>query len=287
MHIVPVLLQSAAAPETMLYILLGVITLAALVALGLKFFTNMFEVITAPGASLGHLGRSDNFFFGLTLVVLAGLIGSLILLVNQPQMVAGFHDFSADSCKSATQANSNENYREIVADWGTSTLDDLFRNYFAGNLVFYPIVVLMVWIILGIVLFAIVRIVGGQIGAGAFLTMMAYPYFFGIIGFACLMAGLLPDMKGLAGGAPAMGLWSIVGGLLFLYSVILALIGINQGAECGATRMLISVIILLILLGGGGWAAMNYGAKPVLDKFQSNLKSLDPSKDNFQWPSGI
>lgn len=287
MHIVPVLLQSAAAPESMLYILLGVITLAALVALGLKFFTNMFEVITAPGASLGHLGRSDNFFFGLTLVVLAGLIGSLILLVNQPQMVSGFHTYSADFCKSAAQANSNANYREIAAGWGTSTLDNEFTNFFAGNLVFYPIVVLLVWIVLGVVLFGIVRIVGGQISMGAFLTMMSYPYFFGIIGVACLLAGLLPDMKGLAGGAPAMGLWTIIGGLLFLYSLILTMIGINQGAECGPTRMLISLVILLILLGGGSWAGMNYGAKPVLDKFQSDIKSFDPSKENFTLPSGI
>jgi hypothetical protein len=288
MYIVPILLQSAAASDgTWPFIMLGVITLAALVALGLKFFTNMFEVISAPGASLGHLGRSDNFFFGLTLVILAGLIGSLILLVNQPQMVSGFHEYSADLSKTAAQANSNENYREIAAKWGTDTLDGVFTSYFSGNLVFYPIVVLLVWLVLGFVLFGIVRMVGGQIGAGAFLTMMAYPYFFGIIGFACLLAGLLPDMKGLAGGAPAMGIWTIIGGLLFLYSLILTMIGVNQGAECGTTRMLISVIILLILLGGGSWAGMNYGAKPRMDKFQSDIKGLDPSKENYKLPSGI
>jgi hypothetical protein len=201
--------------------------------------------------------------------------------------VAGFHEYSADFCQTAAQANSNANYRDIAAKWGTDTLDSVFTNYFAGNLVFYPIVALLVWLVLGIVLFGIVRIVGGQISAGAFLTMMAYPYFFGIIGFACLLAGLLPDTKGLAGGAPAMGLWSIIGGLLFLYSLILTMIGVNQGAECGATRMLISVIILLVLLGGGSWAGVNYGAKPVLDKFHNNIKGFDPSKANFTLPNGI
>jgi hypothetical protein len=284
MHTALALLQSAAAPDTLLYILLGVITLAALVALGFKFFTNMFEVISAPGASLGHLGRSDNFLFGLTMVVLAGLIGTLILMSSQPKMVSGFHDFAADYSKSAAQANSNEIYRDIAASYGSDRMDGAFSVSFAGNLVFYPIAVVLVWLVLGLLLFLIVKIVGGQMGAGAFLTMMAYPYFFGGIGAACLLAGLLPDFKGLMGGAPSMGVLSIIGGLLFLYSLILTMIAVNQGAECGATRMIIAVIILLVLIGGGSWAGINYGATPAMDKFKSDIKSFDPSKENFQLP---
>ncbi len=284
MHTALALLQSAAAPDTLLYILLGVITLAALVALGFKFFTNMFEAITAPGASLGHLGRSDNFLFGLTVVVLAGLIGTLILMSSQPKMVAGFHDFAADYCKSSAQANSNEIYRDIAANYGTGRMDGAFNVTFAGNLVFYPIAVVLVWLVLGILLFLIVKIVGGQMGAGAFLTMMAYPYFFGGIGAACLLAGLLPDFKGLAGGAPSVGLLTIIGGLLFVYSLILTMIAINQGAECGATRMVVALVILLVLLGGGTWAVVTYSATPAMDKFKADIKNFDPSKENFQLP---
>lgn len=284
MHTTLALLQSAAAPDTLLYILLGVITLAALIALGLKFFTNMFEVITAPGASLGHLGRSDNFLFGLTIVVLSGLIGTLILMSSQPQMVKGFHDFAADYSKGVAQANSSEIYRNIAADDGTARMDGAFSVSFAGNLVFYPIAIVLVWLVLGLLLFLIVKIVGGQMGAGAFLTMMAYPYFFGGIGLACLLAGLLPDFKGLAGGAPAMGLLTIIGAVLFIYSLILTMIGINQGAECGAMRMVVALVILLVLLGGGSWAGYNYGAAPALEKFKTDIKNFNPGKENFKLP---
>jgi hypothetical protein len=285
MHTVLALLQNAAAPDKMLFILLGVITLAALAALGLKFFTNMFEVITAPGASLGHLGRTDNFFFGFTIIVLAGLIGTLILMMTQPQLLDGFSQFSTSFANSAAQGNANATYRDIAASWGAMQLENFFTVYVASNLVFYPIVAVLVWLVVSIVLYGIVRILGGQMTAGAFLSMLAYPYFFGVIGVACIAAGLLPDLSGLIGGTPAMGVFTIIGALLFLYSLILTMIGINQGAECGPTRMIISLIILLVLLGGGGYAGGVYGVKPALDKFKSDVKSFDPSKENYQLPS--
>jgi hypothetical protein len=286
MHTVLALLQNAAAPDNkMLFILLGVITLAALFALGLKFFTNMFEVITAPGASLGHIGRTDNFFFGFTIIVLAGLIGTLILMMSLTQMQDGFNQFSSSYATSAAQGNANATYRDIAASYGTMQLDNFFSVYVASNLVFYPIVAVIIWLLVSIVLFGIVRVIGGQITAGAFLSMLAYPYFFGVIGVACMAAGLLPDLKGLIGGSPAIGVFTIIGALLFLYSLILTMIGINQGAECGPTRMIISLIILLVLLGGGGYAGAVYGVQPALDKFNSDVKGFDPSKENFQLPS--
>ncbi len=68
---------SVAGQDQTLYIILGVITLATLVALGLRFLANMRDVFIAPSASLGHLGQTDNFFFM-----------NFLLLVSPPNFIA-------------------------------------------------------------------------------------------------------------------------------------------------------------------------------------------------------
>src|SRR5689334_22949597 len=99
--------------KTML-IMLGVITLGILVALGKRFFVSMFEVITAPGASLGHYGRENNAFFSLFIVFLGGLIGLFYLTLQQPQISSKLSETAMSVGQGIAQGNSNANYRDIA-----------------------------------------------------------------------------------------------------------------------------------------------------------------------------
>jgi hypothetical protein len=283
MLIMLALLQAAAAPDSKLYIVLGIVSLAALIALGLKLFTNLMEVISTPGASLAHLGRTDNFLFSFVLVLLAGLIGTLILIANQPQMSTGFHEFAVQLSQTAAQANSNATYREIAAEMGAGRLDGAFSVYVASNLVFYSVLAVVHWLVIGLLWFLIAKMLGGHATVGAFLGTVAYPYFFGVIGSACAMVGALSNLKAAAGGAPTADVLTIVGGVLSLYSVILLLAGVNQAAELGTARMIVGIIILLILLGGAGYGVY-YSGQPVYSKWESSVKGYDPSKPGFVPP---
>jgi len=109
------LFQSEPVAGQQLFIILGVITIATLIALGLRFFVNMFEVITAPGASLSHHGQNDNFFFSIFVVFLGGLIGTFGLLALQAELKLAFHSFAETVCNDAALLNTNLNYRDIAA----------------------------------------------------------------------------------------------------------------------------------------------------------------------------
>lgn len=273
-------LLQATAPDSKLYIVLGIVTLATLITLGLKLFTNIFEVIGTPGASLAHLGRTDNFLFSFALVLLAGLLGTWILMTNQPLMAKGFHEFSVQAGQAAAQANSNPTYREIAAEMGSLKLDGAYSVYVSSNLLFYAPLAVVHWLFIGLLWFLIARMLGGHTTAGAFLGTIAYPYFFGVIGSAALLAGSVTNLKAAVSGAPALDLLTILGSVLILYSLILLLIGVNQAAELGTARMIVGIIILLILLAGAGWGGY-YGAAPAYANWESSVKGYDPSKPGY------
>jgi hypothetical protein len=287
MTFVLALLQSAGAtagtPDKRLYMLLGLFTLMVLVALGLKLFTNMWEVVTAPSASLRHVGRMDNFFFSIALVFLAGLIATFVLLANQPQMENGFHSFAAQWCSQVAQGNGNPTYRDDAANLGTGTLDALVKAYLFNNLVFYPVVAVLFWLVGGFIVFLIARMFGGHTTAGDLLGTLAYPMFFFTIGKACALAGVVPGMDSLAtGGTPPMGVLAIVGAVLILYAVVLWLIGIVQAAELTTAQMIGVIVVLGIVLGGCGTAWYQYGAKKSIDNFKVKITSHDPSKPGYK-----
>ena len=128
-------------PSSQLLIVFGIIGLAVLVALGGRFFTNLFEVVTAPGASLGHHGRNDQFFFSLFVVFLGGLIGSVVLLVKQAAIIEAFRTAASVIAEAAARGNANEIYRGDAMNWGVNTMMSNFDIYVTANFIFYPIVV--------------------------------------------------------------------------------------------------------------------------------------------------
>jgi len=147
------MLQIGSTSGQELFIILGVIMLATLIALGLKFFVNIFEVLTAPGASMRHHGQSDNFFFSIFVVFLGGLIGTFGLLASKTVLAEEFTSHATQVCNDIALGNNNENYRAIAAGWGLDTMVDNFDILVLDNLIFFPVVMVLVWLIVGLICF--------------------------------------------------------------------------------------------------------------------------------------
>ena len=270
------LLQAASEPGRELYIILGVITLATLVALGLRFFSNMFEVITAPGASLGHHGQNDNFFFSIFVVFLGGLIGAFALLAQQRALVQLFHEYAVKVCNDVAMLNNNENYREIAARWGYESMDANFDVFVASNLVFFPILMVLIWLLVGTICFAASKLFGGTGTYGGVLGSLAYGSFFASIGLG--FVALLGMEVAMSGGreVPTVSVLAIIGLLLLIYALVLFLMGISQSSELTAGQVVGIIIVLLIVLGGIGYG-IYYVSTPPWDTFKLAIQQYDPS----------
>ncbi|MBN2081787.1 YIP1 family protein [bacterium] len=260
-----------------LYIILGVITLATLVALGLRFFINMFEVITAPGASLSHHGQNDNFFFSIFVVFLGGLIGTFGLLATQSLLTGSFHNIAVSLCNSAALLNSNANYRDIAAQYGISVMDGNFDIYVTSNLVFFPILMVVLWILVGSICFVASKVFGGQGSYGNFLSGLAYAAFFYSIGLAFAMpdslAAYSASLEMVTASPSVLG---IIGSILMLYGIVLFIMGISQGADMAGGQVIGVVVVLLVVLGGLSYLGYYY-ATPIWQEFTNSIQSYNPA----------
>jgi len=260
-----------------LYIILGVITLATLVALGLRFFINMFEVITAPGASLSHYGQNDNFFFSIFVVFLGGLIGTFGLLATQSQLTTSFHDIATTLCNGAAQMNSNANYRDIAAQYGISIMDGNFDIYVTSNLVFFPILMVVLWIITGSICFVASKVFAGQGSYGNFLSGLAYGAFFYSIGLAFSVPDSLAAYSAsLQTSAVAPSALGIIGSILMLYGIVLFIMGVSQGADLAGGQVIGVIIVLIVVLGGLSYLGIYY-ATPIWQEFTNSIQSYNPA----------
>lgn len=281
-------MQAASQPDQRLFIILGVITLFTLVALGLRFFINLKEVVFTPTASIKHHGINDNFFFSLVVVFLGGLIGAFVLLFNQATMIEGYHQAAQTVATGLSQNAPNPTYRGIAEQWALSKIDGTFNVYFINNLIFFPLLVVAFWWLIGSVTYVGARMFGGQATYGAFLGSLAYSYFFGGIGLGCLVTAIFSSASAfkdaLAGGSPPMDTLTIVGAVLLLYAIILFLIGVMHAADMTAGQLIGAVVVMLIVVGGGGAAAYYYGAVPAYTKFASQMTTFDPAKPGYTIP---
>ena len=275
------LLQAGSMPGQQLYIILGVITLATVIALGLRFFVNIFEVITAPAASLRHHGQNDNFFFSIFVVFLGGLIGAFGLLAKQSAMTQAFHEYATTICNGVAQLNNNANYRDIAATWGVNALDSNFDIFVTSNLVFFPIVMVVMWLIVGSVSYVGSRMLGGQSSYGAFLGSLAYGSFFASIGLGFLTLYGIQALNGYAAETtPTPAALAIVGIVLLIYALVLFLMGIAQGADLAGGQVVGVLVVLLIVLGGIG-IGLYYYAQPAVESFTAEIQNYDPVHGSY------
>ncbi len=286
------LLQAGQIEDKTLFIILGVVTLLVLVALGLKFWRNMFEVITAPTASLGYHGQNDNIFFSLVIVVLGGLIGTFILVNAQGEMVQGFHVYSSTYANVVAEGGASSTYKDVAATWGTNKLDATFANYFISNLPLFPVLLVLNWFLIGFLSFLGAKMFGGQTTLSTLLGAFAYPYFFLAIGQAAYLVAVISSFKSFADLTQgSMGdtsginmIWLSVGLVLSLYGVILWFIALAQGGQL-TVGGIIGVLVVLAIVNGGIQALITYqGVKPWTEELVSDIQAIDPSKPNFQMP---
>lgn len=275
------LFQAGSMPSQELYIILGVITLATVIALGLRFFVNIFEVITAPAASLRHHGQSDNFFFSIFVVFLGGLIGAFGLLAKQSAMTQAFHEYATTICNDVALQNANANYRDIAASWGVNSLDSHFNILFTSNLVFFPIVMVVLWLFVGTVCYLGARMLGSQSSYGDFLGSLAYSSLFASIGLGFVaLFGLQSLAAYTAESSASPGVLAIIGLVLLVYALVLFLMGISQGADLAGGQVAGVLVVLVIVLGGIG-AGIFYYAQPVWQSFTAEIQSYDPSRGSY------
>jgi hypothetical protein len=261
-----------------LFIVLGIIALASLVALGGKFFVNLFEVITAPAASIGHHGQNDNFFFSIIIVFLGGLIASFLMIQGRDDMAVSFHDFSQAVCADAAQQNSSEVYRDIAAETGMTTMDDQFGIYLLDNLIFVPVAMVLIWLILGLIAWVGTKIVGSPVTLGNLLGALAYGCLFISIGFGLMATFIVDSIAGIPSGDPVMpGGMAIAGIVLLLYGLVLYLIGVAQGAQITGGQAAVPIVLLVVVLGGLGYLVYSQ-ASPAFDEFLNTIRTYDPSR---------
>lgn len=275
------LFQAGSMPEQQLYIILGVITLATVIALGLRFFINIFEVITAPAASLRHHGQNDNFFFSIFVVFLGGLIGAFGLLAKQSALTQAFHDYAATVCNDVSLQGVNANYREIAATWGINALDSNFDIFVTSNLVFFPIVMVVLWLVVGSICYVGARVLGGQSEYGAFLGSLAYSSFFASIGLGFISLFAIQTLGATAAKtSPMPGVLAIIGIVLMLYSLVLFLMGIAQGADLAGGQVIGVLVVLIIVLGGIGFGCYYY-AQPAWESFTAEIQNYNPASGSY------
>src|SRR4051794_10958646 len=143
------MLQAAGPNDRMMLIVLGVIALLTLVVLGFKFFRNLFEIITAPGASLKYHGQMDNFFFSLLVVFLGGLISVAIMVAGQDKIAQSWNNYSSKVSQDLGAANSNHIYQDVAEKYAKDRLDTNFDIYFVQNMIMMPMLFLALWFVLG------------------------------------------------------------------------------------------------------------------------------------------
>ena len=164
---------SETSQDQTLFIILGVITLATLVALGLRFLVNMRDVIIAPTASLGHLGQTDNFFFSLFVVFLGGLIGLFGIIPRKAELLTAFNEYASAVTKDIALANANSIYRDSAQIWGQEVLMNDFKIFGMDNAIFFPILMVVLWIVIGSICFGAAKIMGTGTSYGDFLGGLA------------------------------------------------------------------------------------------------------------------
>ena len=283
------LLQGSSDTGNTMLIVLGVLALVVFVVLGTKFFVNLFEVITAPGASLKHHGENDTAFYSLAIVFLGSLIGSFIMVLNQAKMRDGFHEFAVEIGSSMASGNRNETYHQIASEWATTHMDNQYFIYVDSNLMMLGFIGILFWVVAGLIFMLAAKMFASTASFSDLLSATAYPMFFGIIGQCCALADQMMNLESAAQGytpdsISGMGILGIIGAVLSLYATVLYLLAFMQATDLGFGQVIVGIILYLVIMGGIQYLVMTKVATPAIDEFTTDVVTLDPSRANYKLP---
>jgi hypothetical protein len=242
------MLQGSDGTSGTMLIFLVVLTLVTFVVLGVRFFVNLFEVITAPGASLKHHGSSDTAFYSFAVVFLGHLIGSIILVLNRTQMQAGYSEFSRGFGEFLALKNSNKNYQDVAQQWATAQLDSVYQSWIDSNLLWIGLVCVGIWLVAGLIYFLAAKMFGSPVSLSDLLGTTAYPMFFYTIGFCCYVAATFTSFSAFSEGFKPDGLagqavLSIVAMVLMLWAVVLYCIAFMQATDLGFGQLIVGFLL--------------------------------------------
>jgi hypothetical protein len=273
------LIWQASGDQT-LYILIGAIVLC-LIVLGIKFLRAMFEVITAPQASLGHHGQSDGFVHSMIIVLLGGLIGALLIYVKLDDVRTAYGDSVKSEAAAVASGATNSNYRQIVEDSVADALTRNFENFVVNNIVFFPLMQLGLWFLVSLFCFLFAKMLGGHCTMGTMAGALAYAYFFAFIANGLTATQTAGIFLGSFTGTPpttmpAMSPLVIAGLVLALYSTILFFMAISQGGDLTVGQVIGVVIFTAIILGGASTFGVFKG-KEAYDAWATTKKAYNPA----------
>jgi len=250
--------------------------------LGLRFLRSLFEVITAPGASLKYHGENDHFFHSLLIVFFGGVVAATIMMVSQDKIVNTFSHYSNHVASDLAQANSNPTYRDVAENFARDRIDSNFNTNFVQYMVGMEMVFIIIWLALGLLCFVFSKMFGSGVSASDLLGTTAYSAFFGSIGLALATPLIIDFIASQAGaGGPTPDAMGIAGCVLLFYGVILFLMGISQAADLTSVQTVGILIMLLIVLGGLGYWGYSTGTKN-FDAFRSKVTSYNPATGQSQ-----
>ncbi|MCC7479542.1 hypothetical protein IT575_13955 [bacterium] len=274
------LLLQADDPGNRNLLILGIAIVGCLLVLGLRFFRALFEVITAPQASLGHHGRNDGFMHSLMIVLLGGLIGTLAIFLQMDKVKSGLGAFAQAVSDMVANGASNKNYADVLGATAMTTVNQNVDNYILNNLVLLPLYFVAVWVIVSLLAFAFSKMLGGQATLPGMAGALAYSYFFGAISAGLSITSTINSLPMMAGSttAPAGGMeiLAIIGLVLNLYALVLFLMGISQGGDLTVGATVGVLVFMLIILGGGQYFGV-FKAKQAFDGWVSTLQSTNPA----------
>jgi hypothetical protein len=269
----------ASTADKNLLIIYGAVAIVIIVVLGLRFLVSMFEVLTAPTASLKHHGEQNNFFQSLLIVILGGLIGTLVLFFKQSALVAAWTAYAENSAHTLAMANSNTNYRDIAEAYALSKLNANFSIYGLDMLVFLPMMLAVLWIVVGLLAFLFAKLFGGNTTLASFLGSLAFGSFFINIGIGLLGLFAINTVDALSRqGTPSFDAMSIIGAILFVYGLILWIIAVNVAPENTTGQTIGVLIFVAVLLAGTAVLLQIQVFEPTYTQFKTNVETLDMSK---------
>lgn len=261
---------------------IGVAIVLCLIVLGLRFFRAMFEVLTAPQASLGYHGRNDGFMHSLMIVLLGGLVGTLVLFTQMDKLKAGLGAFAETLASTVAAGATNKNYADVIKNTALTTVNNNIDNFVISNLWLLPLVIVVLWIFVSFLAFIFAKMLGGSVTMPSMAGALAYAYFFWAIAYglnaaasASSLSMAIPGNPGMT-AMPSLGVLGIIGAVLSLYALILFIMGVSQGGDL-TTGATIGVLVFLIVIIGGIEFALYYNAGKTLATWISTSQAYNPA----------
>ena len=84
--------------------------------------------------------------------------------------------------KNLALLNGNQNYQQIAEEWARGKMDANFGTYAVDNLLWLPILLVVLWMVIGIITYFFSKIMGGHATAAGYLDVELYSFMVPLVG---------------------------------------------------------------------------------------------------------